>query len=777
LKRIRKYITEFVLLVAIAASPVFAQDMATLSGHILDAENGEVLIGATVYINELKTGTATNEYGFYSLTVPPGKYHFVFSYLGYESHDVELDIKIDIQKEVELRASSEKLEEVVVKGERGDVNVRSAEMSMNRLSIHEIQTIPVLFGEQDVLKTIQLLPGIQGAGEGGSGYYVRGGDAGQNLILLDEALVYNPSHLLGFFSVFNSDAISDIKLYKGGVPSEYGGRISSVLDIRMKNGNNKRFGISGGIGLISSRLMIEGPIKKETGSFIITARRTYADIFLNFVKDTLIKNNTLYFYDFNVKGNYNLGKKDKIFLSGYFGRDYFLFQKRFGIDWGNSTATFRWNHLFNNRLFLNSTFLYSNYNYVFKIREDDGNLNLKSVIRDYSIKEDFQYFIKPDNTLKFGLHLIFHNFLPGELTTEGDFPVNERKLENKYALETSLYVSHKYKPASWLNLEYGLRFSYYLMLGPGEFYDLDENGNIIDTTDYKNGEVVVKYPGLEPRLTVNFRLSPLHSLKLSYNRINQYTHLLSNTTSGSPTDVWIPSTNNVKPQVADQVAVGYFRNFRDNMWETSIEVYYKNMANQIDYKNGADIMLNELVETQLEFGKGWAYGLELLLRKNSGNFHGWVSYTLAKSERQFRNINEGKTYPAKQDRIHDLSIVAIYDLNKKWSFSGTWVYYTGNAVTFPSGKYQIEGKTINMYTERNGYRMPAYHRLDLGATRTNKNHKRFESSWNFSVYNVYGRKNAYAINFEPDENNPGQTNAVRLSLFSIIPSVTFNFKF
>lgn len=758
-------------------SPIFGQEMVTLSGHIFDAENGEVLIGATVYVNELKTGTATNEYGFYSVTFPRGKYHFIFSYLGYEPVDMELDIKDDFQKDMELQASSETLEEVVVKGERGDVNVRSPEMSMNRLSIKEIQSIPVLFGEQDVLKTIQLLPGVQGAGEGGSGYYVRGGDAGQNLILLDEAPVYNPSHLLGFFSVFNSDAISDIKLFKGGVPAEYGGRISSVLDIRMKNGNNKHFGVSGGIGLISSRLMVEGPIKKESGSFIVTARRTYADLFLVFAKDTLIRNNTLYFYDFNVKGNYKIGQKDRIFLSGYFGRDFFLFQKRFGIDWGNSTATLRWNHLFNNRLFLNSTFLYSNYNYVFKVRQDEGNLNVKSAIRDYSLKEDFQYYISPDNTLKFGAHLIYHNFLPGEITTDGGFPVNEKKIETKYALETALYVSQKYKPSAWLNLEYGLRFSYYMMLGPGEFYDLDEDGNIVDTTNYKKGEVVVNYPGLEPRLAVNFRLSPLHSLKLSYNRINQYTHLLSNTTSGSPSDVWVPSTNNVKPQIADQVAIGYFRNLKNDMWETSVEIYYKNMANQIDYKNGADILLNEQVETQLEFGEGRAYGFELLVRKNAGKLHGWLSYTLAKSERHFKNINEGKVYPAKQDRTHDFSIVAIYDINKRWSFSGSWVYYTGNAVTFPSGKYQIEGKTVNMYTERNGYRMPAYHRLDLGVTRTNKKKKRFESSWNFSVYNVYGRKNAYAINFEPDENNPGQTNAVRLSLFSVIPSVTFNFKF
>ncbi|MCD6598505.1 MAG: TonB-dependent receptor [Bacteroidales bacterium] len=760
-----------------SVSLAYSQDLLTLNGHILDAENGELLIGATIYVEELKKGTATNVYGFYSITMLPGKYHFKISYLGYKSHRIEIDVKKDIQKDIELVPSSKSLEEVVVLGDRGDANIRSTDMSLTRLSIKEIHAIPVLFGEQDVLKTIQLLPGVQAVGEGSSGYYVRGGDAGQNLILLDEAPVYNPSHLLGFFSVFNSDAIKDVKLYKGGIPAEYGGRISSVLDIHMKNGNNRYFNVSGGLGLISSRLMIEGPIKKETGSFLVSARRTYADIFLNFAKDTLIKDNSLYFYDFNMKANYTLGKKDRIYLSGYFGRDFFMFQNRFGIDWGNATATFRWNHLFNNRLFLNSTFIYSDYNYVFKVRDEEGNLDVKSAIRDFSLKEDFQYYINPDNTLKFGVHLIHHTYLPGEITTEGGFPVNEEKLDSKYALETAVYFSQEFKPFSWLNFEYGLRFSYYMMLGPGEIYDIDSNGDILDSTYYQAGEVIVRYPGLEPRASVNFRINHLQSLKLSYNRINQYTHLLSNTNAGSPTDVWVPSSNNIKPQVADQVAVGYYRNFRDNMWETSLELYYKNMANQIDYKNGANIMLNELVETQLEFGRGWSYGMELLVRKNTGKLHGWIAYTLSRSERLFENLNEGQIYPAKQDRIHDFSIVTIYDLNKRWSVSGTWVYYTGNAVTFPSGKYQIEGKTVNMYTERNGYRMPAYNRLDLGATRTNKVKGRFESSWNFSIYNVYARKNAYAINFEQDENDPTKTNAVRLSLFSIIPSVTFNFKF
>ena len=754
-----------------------SQEMYTLSGTILDAENGEMLIGATIFVESEEKGAAANEYGFYSLTLPAGKYKLTYAYLGFESKDININLSRDIRQNVELQAASEQLEEIVVKGRSPDANVRSPEMSVTKLTVKEIKAIPVLFGEQDILKTIQLLPGVQASGEGSSGYYVRGGDAGQNLILLDEANVYNPSHLLGFFSVFNSDAISDVKLYKGGIPSEYGGRISSVLDIKMKNGNIRKFGVSGGIGVISSRLMVEGPIKKDKGSFLVTGRRTYADIFLNFSRDTLINNNTLYFYDFNVKSNYKLGENDRLYLSGYFGRDVFLFQGRFGIEWGNVTATLRWNHLFNNKLFLNSTFVYSNYSYIFKIIEGDSKLSVVSSIRDFSLKEDFQYYINPDNTLKFGGQIIHHTFVPGEVTADEDFKVNNIKLPEKFALEPVVYISHQFQPFSWFNLNYGLRFSYYLMLGPGDEYTFDDDGFVIDSIHYKSGKIMTRYPGLEPRITANFRITNTQSIKLSYNRINQYIHLLSNTSSESPTDVWLPSSKLVKPQIGDQVAIGYFRNFKDNEWETSVEAYYKNMSNQIDYKNGAEIMLNRLVESQLEFGRGWAYGLEFLVKKNQGRLHGWISYTLAKSIREFENINEGNTYPARQDRTHDISVVAIYELNDRWSFSGTFVYYTGNAVTFPSGKYQIENKTVNLYTERNGYRMPAYNRLDVGATRMGKKRERFESSWNFSIYNVYARKNAYSISFREDENDPSVTNAVRLSLFSIIPSITWNFKF
>ena len=768
----------FWLIVVYLMSPIaYGQVSYTLSGNIVDSENGEVLIGATVYIKELQSGTAANDYGFYSLTIPAGDYRVIYSFMGYESRTFQIKLDFNFRQDVELDIASKDLDEVVVLGRRPDENIRSPEMSVARLSIKEVRTIPVLFGEQDILKTIQLLPGVQSAGEGSTGYYVRGGDAGQNLILLDEAPVYNPSHLLGFFSIFNSDAISDVKLYKGGVPAEFGGRISSVLDVRMKNGDLRNYRISGGIGLISSRLIVEGPIKKDRGSFIVTGRRTYADAFLAFSKDTLIRNNILYFYDLNVKANYKIGENDRIYLSGYFGRDVFLFQDRFGIDWGNATATLRWNHLFNSKLFLNSSFIYSNYNYVFKIRDGSNELNVRSAIRDLNWKEDFQYYINPDNTLKFGLMINYHNFIPGVITADEGFMINDTKLTEKYAVESALYLSHSFQPASWFSIIYGARFPVYYLIGPGNVYTFDNEGAVIDTTYYRSGKTIARYLGVEPRFSANFRLGLSSSVKFSYNRINQFMHLLSNSTSGSPMDVWLPSSQYVKPQIGDQVAAGYFRNFKENEWETSIEIYYKNMMNQIDYKNGADIILNELVESQLEFGKGWSYGLEFLVKKNLGKLHGWLGYTLSKSERKFENINEGRPYPAKQDRVHDFSIVAIYDLNDRWSLSGTWVYYTGNAVTFPSGKYQIEGKTVNMYTERNGYRMHPYHRLDLGATRNGKKRKRFESSWNFSIYNVYARKNAFAINFEEDEDDPTKTNAVRISLFSIIPSVTFNFKF
>jgi len=754
-----------------------AQEKFTLSGYVTDSLNGEGLIGATIFLPRQGLGTATNNYGFYSLTLPRGSYLIEVSYIGYQPRQIQIEFNENRTKNIDLNSEIKQLDEVVISSIGADENVRSTEMGIAKLNIREVKEIPVIFGEQDILKTIQLLPGVSTSGEGGSGYFVRGGGPGQNLILLDEAPVYNASHLLGFFSVFNSDAIKDVKLFKGGMPAEYGGRLSSVLDVKMKEGNLRKFGFSGGLGLISSRLTIEGPIKKERGSFIISGRRTYADLFLKASSDTLVSNNKLYFYDLNIKGNYKLGENDRLFISGYFGRDVFGYSDYFGFDWGNATATLRWNHLFSSKLFLNSSLIYSNYNYDFFYDEGGYDFKIKSAIRDWNLKEDFQYFISPGNELHFGMKLNYHNFIPGVVNAPQESAVNEMELTEKYALETAFYFSQEATLLKNLTLNYGLRFSMFHMLGPGDVYTYSKDGVVNDTTQYYQGELIEDYYGLEPRITGTYRINALNSLKASYIRTHQYIHLLSNTTSTTPMDAWIPSSNNVKPQVGDQVALGYFRNFKENQYEASVELYFKWMQDQIDYRNGADIFLNEQVESQLVFGRGNSYGAELFVKKKSGKLHGWISYTLSKTERMFDEINNGRAFPAKQDRRHDVSIVALYSLGKRWTISGTWVYYTGNAVTFPAGKYKIEGTTVNMYTERNGHRMPNYHRMDFGVTLKGKERKRYESSIDLSIYNLYSRKNAYSIRFEEDEDDPSRTVAKKLSLFPIVPSITYNFKF
>ncbi|MGE0079629.1 MAG: TonB-dependent receptor plug domain-containing protein [Bacteroidales bacterium] len=666
------------------------------------------------------------------------------------------------------------LEAVVISSQRKNENVVQTQMGVQRLEAKEIKSIPILFGEKDILKTIQLTPGVKSSGEGSSGFYVRGGASDQNLILLDEATVYNASHLMGFFSVFNSDAVKNISIYKGNEPSEYGGRLSSVLDIKMNDGNNKSFGVAGGIGLISSRLAIEGPLVKDKGSFIVSARRTYADLFLKLSSNSDYNSAKLYFYDLNAKANYQINSKNRLFLSGYFGRDE-LGISSFGIDWGNSTATLRWNHLFSDRLFSNTSLIFSNY--VYKINVDMGDeMNIISRIQDYGIKQDFQFFSSENYTVKFGFNSTYHRIIPGAVTAASD-DINLKDLSNKYSWENAFYVSHEYKINKNLNVEYGTRFSIFSLLGAGDFYSYDKDGNTIDTAKYNSGQFVKTYYKLEPRLSVNYVVNEKNSIKASYARNVQNLHLLSNSTSGNPTDLWIPSSNNVKPEISDQVSLGYYRNFSDNKFEFSAEAYYKKLQNQIDYKNGAEINFNENVESQILFGKGRAYGLELFFKKKTGRFNGWISYTLSRTERKFNEINNGSWYPAKQDRTHDISIVGIFELSKRWTLSATWVYYTGNAVTFPSGKYEIDGKTMWLYTDRNANRMPAYHRLDLGATWVAKKTDRFESSWAFSLYNAYGHDNAYTITFRDNESDPTKTEAVQTTLFKFIPSVTYNFKF
>lgn len=544
----------------------------------------------------------------------------------------------------------------------------------------------------------------------------------------------------------------------------------------MNEGNNQKFHVGGGIGLISSRLNIEGPIVKDKGSFLITGRRTYADLFLKLSSDDNINNNQLFFYDMNAKANYKINDKNRIFLSGYFGRDVLKFQDRFGIDWGNSTGTLRWNHIWSNKLFSNTSLIYSDYDYRVKITRDVDEFSLTSIIKNWNFKHEFQYFLNTKNTLTFGLNSVYYTITPGQVEVSEGSDINPIELQNRYSIENAIFISNNWKPNSRFNIEYGLRLASFNLLGPGNFYTYD-NGDVVDTTHYNKSKIVKTFVNIEPRLNFSYIINQSNSLKASYTRNTQNLHLLSNSTSSTPTDIWITSSNNVKSEIGDQISLGYFKNFKNDKYHLSGEVYYKWMQNQLDLKNGADIRANEHIEGELLFGKGRAYGLELLVKKKHGKFNGWIGYTLSRTERQIQGINDGSWYPAKQDATHDISIVGIYDINKKWSVSATWVYKTGNAVTFPSGKYEINGNTEFYYTERNASRMPEYHRLDIGATRWFKKTDKFESSLNFSIYNVYGRKNAYTIDFEDDPNDPTKTRAVMTYLFTFVPSITYNFKF
>ncbi|GGA99447.1 TonB-dependent receptor [Puia dinghuensis] len=750
----------FLLTLSLLVLTGTAQVHFTVDGTIRDKKTGEVLIGATVSLLEIpRSGIMSNAYGFYSISASPGHYTLLVSFSGYQPDTVIINLDKNLLLPIELTTASNQLAEIVVSAQkRNDNTISSPLMGVQKLTTTDIKNVPVLFGEKDVLKTIQLLPGIQFASDGNSGFYVRGGGADQNLILLDEATVYNPSHLLGFFSTFNSDAIKDITVYKGGMPAEYGGRLSSVIDIKMNDGNNKDYQFGGGIGLISTRLNAEGPIVKDRGSFTISGRRTYADLFLKLSSDSSVSNNSLYFYDLNIKANYRFDEKNRVYLSGYFGRDNLSFGNTFGIDYGNATGTARWNHVFNSRLFSNTSVIFSKYSYKIKINSDNNNIGLTSNIRDIDLKEDLQYYIDADNKINFGLGTIHHTIAPGILSASQSSSFNNLVLQNKYSLENALYISHEWSPADRLHFNYGLRVAEFIVLGPPD-------------------SIVTTYTNLEPRASLSLRVNQVSSVKLSYNRNTQVLHLLSNSTSANPTDLWIPSSNNVKPEIADQGSIGYYRNIRDNHYEFSIEAYYKAMQNQIDYKNGAQLIANENVESQLLFGKGRAYGLELFGKKKTGRLTGWVSYTLSRTELQIDGINQNKWYPNKQDRTHDISIVGIYQANRKWTLSATWVYYTGNAVTFPSGKYTVDGQTAFYYTERNGYRMPAYHRMDVAATLQGKKKKRYESSWTFSIYNLYGRENAYSIVFQTDPNDPTRTQALQYALFRFVPAVTYNFKF
>lgn len=762
------------LIIAVRQDSDAAANMYTLSGIIKSSENGEALIGATVSTRgDRIIGATTNAYGFYSLTLAEGTYVVQMQLIGYATR---MDtVVVDRNQVININLVPEliKEHEVVITGERTNANVTSTEMSANKLQIKDLKSIPVLGGENDILKTIQLLPGIKSAGEGNTGYYARGGRTDQNLIILDEAPVYNSSHALGFLSIFNSDAIKDVTVITGGIPAEYGGRLSSVLDIKTDDGNMKAFGVKGGIGLIDSRLTLQGPIVKDKGSFILSGRRTYADIFLHLSSDTTINKVRVYFYDLNAKGNYTLGDKDRIFISGYFGRDNFNYPSLFGFNWGNATATLRWNHIYGDKFFGNTSLIYSDYEYTNTATTGTTEFTINSGIRDVNGKLDFQYFLNSNNTIIFGLNTIYHTFIPGTLTSNTALSGNAQSVEHKFAVENAAYFSHEMAIVKGVKLNYGLRFATFTQLGPGTAFTYDASGDVIDSTVYGSGKKIITFTSLEPRISANFAVDDQSAVKASYTRTGQFLHLLSNSITTNPSDLWVPSTNNVKPQLADQIALGYFRNYDNNEYETSIEVYYKNMQNIIDYRNGADLQLNPNVESQLSYGRGWAYGAEFLVKRRIGAISGWLTYTWSHSKEQFAKINAGNAFPARQDRTHDISLVIIYEPAGRWKYAATWVYYTGNAVTFPSGNYFVDGRLIPYYTERNGYRMPAYHRLDLALTYTFSE----RANLNVSLYNAYDRWNPYSISFQRDPNDPTKTQAVQTTIFPIIPSVTYNFNF
>jgi len=770
------------------ATPVRSKPPAkyTVSGTVRSAGTGETILGATIRIEERSTGTSTtmtgtvtNEYGFYSLTLPSdGSYRMTVSAVGYGPRTIAFTLTGDLVENVRLDEEAKDLQQVTVTASSGGRSLQSPQMGLEKLNIREANKIPVIFGEKDILKTIQLLPGIKSAGDGNSGFYVRGGAADQNLILLDEAVVYNPSHLLGFFSTFNSDAIKNIDVYKGGMPAQYGGRLSSVVDVKMNDGNNKDYHVNGGIGLISSRLTAEGPIQQDKSSFLVSGRRTYADLFLKLSPDSNVNRSRLYFYDLNAKANYIFGDKDRLYLSGYFGRDVLGQASTVGINWGNTTATLRWNHLFNTRLFSNTSLIYSNYDYKIHIDQNGDNFDIFSQIRDWNLKEALQWYASQKHTVSIGLDAIFHTIRPGEIIALGNDPgINSIALQRRYSMENAAYASDTWKASDRLSLTYGLRVSAFSVLGKGDYYNFNANGQITDTLHYRSGQVVKTYVNPEPRIAASYQLNPTTSIKASYVRNTQNLHLISNSTTNSPTDKWVANTNVIKPEIADQWAIGYYKNLAEDKYELTLETYYKTMQNQIDYRNGANIFTNHPIESDLLFGRGRAYGMELLLKKRTGRLTGWISYTLSKTELQIDGINNNRWYNARQDRTHDIAIVGVYEINKKWSFSADWVFYTGDAVTFPNGKYTVGGDVYFYYTNRNAYRMPNYHRLDFSFTDQLKKTKRFSSELVFGVYNAYGRKNAYQINFRQGKTDPNITEAVQTSLFSFVPSISYNFKF
>ena len=772
----------------------FGQEKVTLSGIVSDANNNETLIGVSVYVSELNIGTYTNEYGFYSITLPKGNYTIQISYIGFETFSEKLEIDQNVKKNFSLKESKQELKEVVITENAYKTNIKKPEMSVNKLAISTIKQMPVLMGEVDIIKSLLFLPGVTNAGEGQSGFNVRGGGADQNLVLLDEATLYNTSHVFGLFSVFNADAIKDLKLYKGGIPSRFGGRAASVLDVYQKDGNSNKFSMNGGIGLISSRLLAEGPIVKDKGSFLIAGRGSYAHLFLKLTDNK----NSAYFYDLNTKLNYKLNENNNLYLSGYFGRDIFNLNESFRNIYGNSTLNMRWNHLFSDKLFSNLSLIYSNYFYGLEL--DFIGFNWESTIQNYNLKYDFKYYASDKMKFNFGVNVTKFDINPGTIEPlDENSSINFRQLDKKYAFENALYAEVEQNLTDKLSVMYGIRFSSFYRVGASTINYYDNNQPVLydeelkiyekatptSTKYFGSNEKIADYSNFEPRLTVSYEIDKDQSVKAGYNRMVQYMQLISNTQSPTPLDVWTPSDNYIKPQIADQIAVGYFKNFKDGDYTLELETYYKKVQNRIDYIDGADLIANEAIEQVILNGRMRSYGLEMMLRKNEGRLNGWISYTLSRSEQQTPGrtpteigINNGDWYRSAYDKTHNLAVTGSYKLNKKWSFGANFTLQSGQPVTFPTGKYVFQGVTVPSFNSRNEDRLPAYHRMDVSATLTPKKYenKKFKGEWVFGIYNIYSRYNAASITFRQNAET-GANEAVKLSIFGIVPSVSYNFKF
>lgn len=775
-------------IICLLSHSLLAQDKFTWNGYIKDSLSGETLIGANLNIRSAGKGIISNQYGFFSITLSKGSYNVLCSFVGYQAKELTIELGENMQQNILLVPNSFTLGNVTVVGRKRDNNVKNAQMGKFELSVNTAKTLPAFLGEVDILKTLQLLPGIRNGGEGNAGFYVRGGGPDQNLILLDDAVVYNTGHLFGFFSVFNSDAIKNVSLIKGGMPAQYGGRLSSVVDIAMKEGNENKTQIDAGIGLIASRFSIQGPLKKNKASYMISARRTYIDALTKpFIsKSSEYYGSGYYFYDLNAKMNYKFSENDRLYLSGYFGRDKFNFKnskRSFNteIPWGNSTATLRWNHIFNRKLFANTTLVYNDYKFSLDGKQNSFHINLSSGIKDLTAKTDVDFYPVPEHKLKFGALYTYHTFLPNILTGDQDSVVfNPNNSTRKFAREYALYFQDDWELTNKLKLNLGLRYSVFQQVGRYTYFKRDANGNKTDSTVYGPGQNVKSYGGFEPRATLRYSLNDNESFKAAITRNLQYIHLVTNAGSTLPTDLWVPSTIRVQPQISWQYALGYFKNFNEGMYETSLEAYYKTMENQIEYREGYTPSLKD-PEEEFVFGKGWSYGTELFINKVKGRLTGWVGYTLSWTWREFSALNNGLKYPSRYDRRHDLSIVGSYELNKKWKLSSIFVYSTGNATSLPERFYFVSGVLTQEYSRINAYRMKSYHRLDISATYTPqpKKNRKYTSNWVFSIYNLYSRLNPYFIYYDQEGSASAGTlkvTAKQVSLFPIIPSVTWNIK-